>query len=203
MYRVMVVTFGVLGWAWYELSGGSAYEPGTQSVAFLAPPTTFEEAAPARTERVAQVITRSAPVSEIMARPEPEVTRTAGMGTAGLADVSNLSLDLSRVAPGEPDTAGDDETVQLIVTTLRDTAMAPVSEAVTRVASSIDYRRVRGGVVNLRSGPGTTFDVVTQLFEGEEVEVMRDDGTGWVKLRAMAGNNEIGWMSGNFLVASN
>jgi uncharacterized protein YraI len=67
----------------------------------------------------------------------------------------------------------------------------------------IDYRRVTGNRVNLRAGPGTSFGVVDTLRRGDEVEVLQDPGTGWVKLRSFEGNS-IGWMSGQFLqVASN
>ncbi|WP_168797880.1 SH3 domain-containing protein [Pacificoceanicola onchidii] len=204
MMRVFVITFGVLGWAWYELSGGSAFEPGDNSVAFLAPPVELETRQP---ERVAQVSTRSTP--EIT----PQVTRTSGMGT-GLASVAHLRtstpvrLDMGAEEVAVEDT--DDNAVQLIVTALQQGAdtVATIETAATgtgsiNVVSSIDYRFVTGNVVNLRSGPGTNHGVVTRLFQGEEVEVLQDDGTGWIKLRAMAGNNEIGWMSGSFLTASN
>ncbi|WP_425101675.1 SH3 domain-containing protein [Tropicibacter sp. S64] len=201
MHRVIFLTFGFLGWAWYELSGGSAFVPGEHSLALLAPPITYD--APAEPRRVAMLSTKSEtplPESQIIrrepveaAKPEvPEVTRTSGMGTAGLTDLSGLT----EIAVTEPDAEADP--VQLIVTALQ--ADAPPATR-TAEASSIDYRTVSGSVVNLRSGPGTGYDVVAQLFEGEEVEVMQDAGGGWVQLRAMAGNNEIGWMSDRFLIA--
>ena len=61
-----------------------------------------------------------------------------------------------------------------------------------------DFRVVSGTRVNLRGGPSTDFEVRTQLFEGDEVEVLDDTGDGWVQLRVL-GTEEIGWMSEDFL----
>ncbi len=63
-----------------------------------------------------------------------------------------------------------------------------------------DMRVVSGTRVNLRGGPATSYDVVTQLLEGDEVEVLDDTGDGWVRLRTIEGN-EVGWMSDDFLEA--
>jgi uncharacterized protein YgiM (DUF1202 family) len=68
-------------------------------------------------------------------------------------------------------------------------------------ASAIDYRVVSGSRVNLRAGPGTDFGIVTRLVRGNEVEILDDTGAGWVKLRALDGN-DVGWMSDAFLVAA-
>ncbi|WGW05187.1 SH3 domain-containing protein [Tropicibacter oceani] len=194
MTRVILVTFGFLGWAWYEMSGGSAFEPGTNSLMVLAP---VEETTIARPERVAIVSTKTE------TPPRPEVTRTTGMGTS-LANVGNLT----RVAaPWETGTAKADDIASLVNTVVAadegsQVAAKPIMVPVVSVASSIDYRTVTGNRVNLRSGPSTGFDVVTKLVRGDEVEVLQEDGTGWVKLRALRGS-DIGWMSEQFLVAGN
>jgi uncharacterized protein YgiM (DUF1202 family) len=65
----------------------------------------------------------------------------------------------------------------------------------------VECRVVSGTRVNLRSGPGTGHAVVAQLVRDQEVEVLTDEGDGWVKLRALDGN-DIGWMSGKFLAAA-
>lgn len=36
MVRLFVLTFAFLGWAWYEMSGGSEFEPGENGIALLA-----------------------------------------------------------------------------------------------------------------------------------------------------------------------
>ena len=198
MTRVILVTFGFLGWAWYELSGGSGFEPGSNGLTVLA---YVEKAAIPKSERMATVSTRSETV--VM----PEVTRTTGMGT-GLADVSNLSLVASRGDDAANKAADIASLASLVIPADEEVAVAqkpvmtPVVSPVAAMASSIDYRQVSGNRVNLRSGPGTSFDVVTKLVLGDEVEVLQEDGTGWVKLRTLRGS-DIGWISANFLVAAN
>ena len=75
--------------------------------------------------------------------------------------------------------------------------------AASQPVVDVDYRTVTGNRVNLRAGPSTSYDVVTKLRRSDDVEVLQDPGTGWVKLRSFEGN-DIGWMSADFLeVASN
>lgn len=201
MHRVIFLTFGFLGWAWYELSGGSSFVPGDNKLALIAPPSQIEASQPERVARISTKSVSALPSSVIIRKaepePEPEVTMTTGLGTSSLTDVTALTAGLDNIMD-EPESGADP--VKLIVTALQ---AEPQPQPTVLSASSIDYRTVTGSTVNLRSGPGTSYGVVTRLYEGEEVEVMQDDGSGWVQLRAMAGNNEIGWMSGNFLTASN
>jgi uncharacterized protein YgiM (DUF1202 family) len=55
-------------------------------------------------------------------------------------------------------------------------------------------RRVNGDLVNLRAGPGTSHAVVGQLPRGAAVEVLRDNGAGWIRLRPVNGGPE-GWIA--------
>ena len=68
------------------------------------------------------------------------------------------------------------------------------------LGASLDIRVVSGNRVNVRGGPGTGFDVVNRLVRGEEVEIIEDNGDGWVKMRPVSGGKE-GWMA-DFLLAS-
>lgn len=181
MTRIILVTFCFLGWAWFEMSGGRDFEPGNHSLAVLAP---FDAQPAPKSERVAVVSTKSAPA------PEPEVTRTSGMGTS-LADVSNLSI----VSFPAQNTQPEPEKVAAVI------ASDPVPAAVVIAASSIDYRLVTGTRVNLRSGPGTGFDVVAKLLRGDKVEVLQDEDSGWVRLRTLRGS-DVGWMSDTFLASA-
>jgi uncharacterized protein YgiM (DUF1202 family) len=61
-----------------------------------------------------------------------------------------------------------------------------------------DIRIVTGSLVNLRSGPGTNYEVVDQLARDTEVEVISDQGNGWVELRPVDGDIT-GWMSDSLL----
>ena len=65
---------------------------------------------------------------------------------------------------------------------------------VTSTASFDDIRTVSGNRVNVRGGPGTDFGIVTRLVRGDEVEILEDNGDGWVRLRLLGGGTE-GWMA--------
>jgi hypothetical protein len=64
-----------------------------------------------------------------------------------------------------------------------------------------DIRAVEATRVNLRDGPSTDFEVITQLTRGTRVEVMHDDGAGWVELRVVD-TGETGWMADYLLRAA-
>ena len=66
--------------------------------------------------------------------------------------------------------------------------------------SQSDIRVVSGNRVNVRGGPGTNFGVVGKLGAGDTVEVIEDNGAGWVRFRSVNGQ-ETGWMA-DFLLSS-
>jgi uncharacterized protein YgiM (DUF1202 family) len=65
-----------------------------------------------------------------------------------------------------------------------------------------DIRYVSGNSVNMRTGPGTSYSVLARLSRGEEVEILRDPGNGWVKLRTVE-SSRIGWMAEWLVEAAN
>lgn len=207
MTRVILLTFGFMCWAWYEMSGGAAYMPGPNGVSIIAkaeapvveeaPFPVIEQVAVTRSDMSAEPLTRvTAP--RIVVKPAPRIVSVsddklqdvAGLVVAmdaadapDMVQLGGLSGDLSNF--GRPVGAGSDKPA-----------------IVETVADAVDYRTVSGSRVNLRAGPGTDYGVVTKLVRGNEVEILQDGGDGWVKLRALDGNN-IGWMSDSFLVAAN
>ena len=70
-------------------------------------------------------------------------------------------------------------------------AAAPQKDFIT---PERDIRAVSGNRVNLRGGPGTSYAVMGQLTRNAKVEILADPGTGWVKLRPLAGG-PVGWMA--------
>lgn len=56
---------------------------------------------------------------------------------------------------------------------------------------------VSGRVVNVRSGPSTSFDAITSLQRGAPVIDLGDVGDGWRRIRLPSG--DFGYMSGDFL----
>jgi hypothetical protein len=175
MIRIMGVTFAVLGWAWWELSGGAAFAPGDNGLRVLASLDRVEQTAPPR-DALHMARADTAALAPDTVASEPAQARSIAVETG---------LSQTRQDP----------------TPIADAAQAADPSApVVIEAVSIDYRFVTGGRVNLRSGPGTSFAVLSQLVRGDEVEVLSDPGAGWVKLRVLDGNG-VGWMADAFLVA--
>lgn len=195
MMRLILLTFGFMGWSWYELSGGSEFEPGENGLRVLA-------------KVEAEALPEAKPVVAAVSEPKPVVTR-AKTGVTELASVSAASFpETSKVVtvvphPGRVKTVEEPVRLASLETLVKGETLVN-SETVTAAPEvKIDYRIVTGNRVNLRAGPGTSYGVVTKLLRGDDVEVLQDDGTGWVKLRSFDGN-QIGWMSESFLeVASN
>ncbi|WP_418594579.1 SH3 domain-containing protein [Ponticoccus sp. (in: a-proteobacteria)] len=225
MFRVMLITFGVLGWAWYELSGGSEFEAGDTGVTLMAAvPDTALGATPGpevtRADRSASDLSSVAPVREAAApvrQPLPEPAKAVIAAEPVVpADPQKFAALLDAALPDEPEGNFDDAPVAEVMPVagtarpavaepvVAETAFAEPSVAEPAIAEPqrADLRVVVGSRVNLREGPATSYAVVTQLLQGEFVEVLDETGDGWVRLRAVDGNNE-GWMAASLLVASN
>lgn len=179
MVRMVILTFAFLGWAWYEMSGGSDFVAGDNGVTLLArvEQGPVERGTPTADQpvTVARADTSAAPLTDLTTAVALE---TEPRKLASLAGPVILSDAVAAPAPA---------------VALAEPSAEPVEP---------DLRAVTGNRVNLRFGPGTNFAVVTQLLRGDEVEVLADEGAGWVKLRVLD-SNRVGWMSGNFLAASN
>lgn len=55
---------------------------------------------------------------------------------------------------------------------------------------------ITGNTVNLRKGPGLTYDVITQLDRGEKATILSASGS-WYKISTSDGS--IGWVSGKYI----
>ncbi len=71
---------------------------------------------------------------------------------------------------------------------------APVVEPV------LDIRRVAGNRVNMRMGPSTDYDVITQLNGGAELEVRSVNDDGWANVSTVDRGIE-GWIAARLLTA--
>ncbi|EBA06243.1 SH3 domain-containing protein [Sagittula stellata] len=199
MGKIILLTFGVLGWAWYELSGGSAFVAGQNGVDWVATAQPSRAPVVSTSGAEPEAVTR-ADTTEMHAMVQPAVAspRPSQVKTVYVSSGSKMAVDSGKLAlldaafTSEEDVQSDIHKVAATVDSVDEAVAAAVAE----------YRTVTGSRVNLRAGPSTSFDAVTQLLEGEEVEVLDETPDGWVKLRATDGNN-IGWMSGSFLTASN
>ncbi|MGR3501536.1 SH3 domain-containing protein [Pseudaestuariivita sp.] len=175
----MAVCFLFLGWAFWELSGGSEFEPAvTRTAVADVTATTLDESPAEEVEVVA-----SEPVAPETDTTEPETTEIAAVDPAPeQTPESVLTTELNNAL----DSA--------IEETAQETAALAEEVVPQPVAAPIDLRRVSGDRVNMRQGPGTNFGIVTRLTQGDEVEVIQEPGNGWLELRVVE-SNKIGWIA--------
>lgn len=173
MNKFIAFSFLVLGVGFYELSGGSDFVPETRGDAPV-------------------LVTRAQPLETVSpAIAEPVIADPAKVA----AVTENDSVQLVSYRSDEPVT----ELPKIDLSKFD--APEPQPEVVEQATAGFigtDIRQVTGNRVNVRGGPGTDFDVVAQAVLGDEVEVIIDDGTGWVQLRFEGG--QTGWMA-DFLLS--
>jgi len=203
MWRLIVITFGFLGIAFYQLSGGADYAPseGSRQHAALtaAQPVAVTEAAtisPAKPatppQNRAKIVLASAEDDVAKSDAGKRLRLTLNSESTPKADLSDTTGVTTVVA----DPAKIERLVAAAATSVH--TAEPSSETLT----SQDVRVVKSARVNMRSGPGKEFEVLGKLTRGTEVAVLRDDGDGWVKLRVID-SGTVGWMADFLLVASN
>lgn len=201
MKRFIFLSFAFLGLGFYELSGGADFDPiAARNDAVLARSGVDLSTEPSVAETGETVqFAQSAPL--------PEVTQVS-LNLTSLGDV--LERDDAPVVEPTPAIAPSAEAASVtpVTFTANDDVVLPslifpgnTSRASSdEVANPRDLRAISADRVNMRGGPGTGFDVVTQLERNTQVEVLQDDGSGWVKLRPVDGGPE-GWIA-DFLLTS-
>ncbi len=181
MYKFMTATFLMLGWVFFEMSGGTDFQPEEQIIAEAAPvaePVAPEvEVAEATIVRVAQPVVEP---SALLAESD-QVTRAVSLDLSDIAEIveeAAVSADLV-AAPAVVET--------------------PAVEVVAAF-DPVDLREVAGNRVNMRSGPGTNYGVLDTLTRGTETEVLEVDATGWARVRVI-GSGQVGWMAERLLAS--
>ncbi|WP_254439015.1 SH3 domain-containing protein [Ruegeria arenilitoris] len=202
MTRLMLVTFAMLGWFFYVMSGGSEFEPrGTRAEA---PPVVAAAEKPEprplvpspATELVTKVALRPAKPSE--PKPEPIPAADAVDTEALLAQIAaGLNSDLSSFdnTGGTFSLASLDENAAVQVL---DTESEPEAAAPAPAEPPKDIRIVSGTRVNMRDGPGTIYPIIGKARMGQQVEVLSESGTGWLRLRVLP-EQQVGWISSSLI----
>lgn len=214
MGKLIIVSFGFLAFAFYELSGGDDFDPEAYKMARI---EMLEAEKAAKAEMLAakrQVVIAAAPkvtaTKNVIDTDPPlkdDVVRVA-MNTTTATDAQPEAQIIQAVANGSMNNAqvqnaavvtSSADTPSIILPSLIATDETD-SSTVTQISSSRDMRIVSGSRVNVRSGPGTRFGVVDKLTEGDEVNVLEDNGKGWVRFQTPDGSTD-GWVA-DFLLAS-
>jgi len=189
-----------MGWAFFELSGGTDFVP--RKAELIAAAEAAQQAeAQARLNRIAA---RAAPVDPPVTQPrivQVRLRETAPVA-APVRDVDTPILEHGPADPiqDQPTLISLEQSASLFARPLTQFDDIAVSQTPILLQRNIDIREVAGSRVNMRNGPGTGFGVLTSLPRGTEVEVIGNDGTGWVKLRTLE-DRTVGWMAERLLTA--
>lgn len=190
MTRFILLTFGFLGWAYFEMSGGTDFRPQSEVAARTAPVIVTPDASSPPAPKPDRVVAASATVTQIAA--EAPMVQLAALETPAAAPPKPRA----RPKPAAVPTAD-------VPLTRRESVALPANPDLVELAAldppAPDIRKVTGSRVNLRQGPGTRYPVLARLTRGEAVEVLRREGN-WLKLRVVD-NPRIGWMSAKLVTA--
>lgn len=167
MNRFMALTFLLLGWGFYEASGGEEF--GGPAEASRGLPVVVASLDEVPQEDMADVVGVAAAASYAATEPSPPMP---------VQVVARAYMDFD--APLAP--------VREVVPPAAEPAAPP---------PTIDLREVSGTRVNMRAGPGTEHGIVTVLSRGARTEVLEtkdgwariraEDGTtGWMSARLLS-----------------
>ena len=204
MKRFILLTFGFMGWAFYEMSGGADFEPASVRMARLNPVDESQAIAKAEPQPVTPTPAAQSKIPFVDTDPPQNNTVTrVSLNLTSFQDVLSETDPTEPTAEIEPQ---DDIGVPVnVILSSADTPaiipslIAPNDGTVTSLSTSGDVRTVSASRVNVRSGPGTDYGVVTKLTRGDAVEILQDNGDGWVKMRTLDGGPE-GWVADFLLV---
>ncbi len=206
MTRVIIITFAMLGWSFYVISGGPDFEPRgmraeqPRQVAFVTEPE------PARGPVAEQLVARAALQPALPAIPIVEIIPDAAPATdeeetrALLAQIATgLNLDTSFVTEqGTTLTLASLEQGAAALQQVTPDAVTDASEAPPLLEPERDIREVSGTRVNMRDGPGTIYPIIGKATIGQQVEVFGESGTGWLRLRVL-NTQQVGWISASLI----
>ena len=184
MGKFIVGTFLLLGWTFYEMSGGADFEPQSwpEEVAVAEAEATVPTPEPVPsievTRAVTPVLTSVSVVSPAVAQPQETIPAAEPV----IVEASAVAAPSETSTPAVSAPASEDPIVTPVVATV----------------PSIDLRQVSGSWVNMRSGPGTGFDVLDTLPQGTEAEVIEVDASGWARIRVVE-SGQMGWMAERLL----
>ena len=219
MWRLIVVTFGFMGFALYELSGGADYKPSENSRqhAALVAADTPVQTTPLKPAKPVKTTSENSDVQIVLAsanaaKPTPRRTTTVSDAekrlrlTLNAADTGAVVTPVAASTHGVTTVAANPDKIARLVAAAN--AVRPQvqpensdSAAEQGAEDDRDLRKVKSSRVNMRQGPGKKFNVVAKLTRGTEVEVIRDNGDGWVKLRVLD-SGRVGWMADFLLISA-
>ncbi|NOD65271.1 SH3 domain-containing protein [Ruegeria sp. HKCCD6109] len=193
------------------MSGGPDFEPrGVREAkperVAVAPKPAVPAVEPAPVENL---VTQAAIKSESVVPVTAEVAQVTAEPVAELGEEETKAL-LSQVAAGLKANPSlfSDENVTLTLASLEQgvasleqvttDAELPAVDLSSTVETPKDIREISGTRVNLRDGPGTIYPIIGKAGLGQQVEVLSESGTGWLRLRVLPGQ-QVGWISASLV----
>ncbi len=226
--RFVFVSFIFLFWAFYELSGGADFEPRGRRSAPEPVVARTAEAVPERGESRTRVRNRPVAAEALVARramatraedagigaeTKPAARSAAGHG-GGAAERPALRITSAAsgglaLFPAVATGAGAAFAVNggaapsLASISQRPAARTNPAEAglqpdTVAAEPAPDIREIAGTRVNMRSGPGTIYPAIARLTMGQEVKVLGESGSGWVRVKTVD-SQRIGWVAASLI----
>lgn len=209
MKSVIVLTFGFLGLAFYEMSGGDEFAPASERMYTFSGaivPETPQEAPVAAPAPV--VLATAEKAKEVLPAHEAAVTRVS-LNLTNVASAAKV-VKARQVAPATtPAVEARVSTVPVNINSADTPAIIPSLIAPNDTGAAViqtsavtqrDTRAVTARRVNVRGGPGTDYGIVAKMVQGDRVEILEDTGAGWVRMRNIDDGTE-GWMA-DFLLSN-
>ncbi len=203
MTRFIVLTFGFLGWGFYEFSGGADFEPQTRSEVEARIVQAAAQEAPA-----IEIPTRNANISLISVSAEPNTVRETNFRTAPQAATHAVEGLVQASLNVEPEAAPKEEVFLFeslvegapTAEDLLGAAQASEADAIaeTRAEETHNLWEVAGRRVNMRAGPSTGHGVIVTLTQGTELDILEVGIDGWAQVRVLE-TGAVGWMAERLL----
>ncbi|WP_254445859.1 SH3 domain-containing protein [Ruegeria arenilitoris] len=194
MTRLIVLTFAALGWCFYVMSGGPNFEPRglrTEQPERVASVPKPAPVAPARVEELVTNVAVRTPSERVQTFIKTEEVVQIVAETASLSSLSGV-------------TVFDDQSATITLASLEDgvAGLRQVTEEPVEVEVTPepvrDIREITGTRVNMRDGPGTIYPIIGKATIGQQVEVLSESGTGWLRLRVLPAQ-QVGWISASLV----
>ena len=179
MWKYLLLCFVMLGWAFFELSGGQDFEPVlATSVSEVAAPTDHVD-----------------PIDRSFDREEVARAATNALRSIEFDDHAVAAAPVNVVTDAALwKVSADTETSVIIENILDD--VVPVVAAT--VPSDENLYAVSVNRANMRNGPTTRNGVIAKLERGTAVQLLLGQSGSWVKLRIVE-TNRVGWISKKLL----
>lgn len=200
MWKFILVTFGVLGFIFYELSGGSDFVPEERPhLAETAPVPEPEVTA----EEILAIAGRDERQTDISIRDNGSVTLASSSEsnldgvTARLSQPLRATDDGDRLAVSFASLSVSPDGVP-VAETEDPRVFDPFAEEAVAQGPNAETRTVEASALNVRSGPSTSNAVVGRLLQFEIVELLEETPDGWARIR-IEGDGVEGWVASRFL----